>query len=77
MSTAYHFLCMYFCYLDCWNGLLWNEVVFLWKLSSHVLCLQSDLVLSYYLFALLQVRPKTGQFLKQKSVNRIMLSKQV
>lgn len=59
---ADHFLCvsMYFCYLDCWNRLLRNEMLFLGKHSSHALFLQFNLVLSYYLFALFQVRPKTG-----------------
>jgi len=58
---ADHFLCvsMYFCYLDCWNGLLWSELLFLRKHSSHALFLQLNLVLSYYLSALFQVRSKT------------------
>lgn len=73
------FLCisMYFCYLDGWDGLLRNEVLFLGKHSSHALFLQLKLVLSYDPFALFQVRPKTGQFLKQKPGHTMMFNEQV
>lgn len=46
--------------LDCWNGLLWNEMLFFRKHSSCALFLQFHLVLSYNFFTLFQVRPKTG-----------------